>query len=281
MTIHLDNPAGRLYAFLEAARQFAPDQPMRHAWGQALGVNPADLSQFWRRVAMVSALPDEVEQAVRRLPDANEELLLRPLPRARVALSAAFTMGGTNNLFVNEFDAITLLGLEHCSDLLHRARFEPEIDSDTLEQLQQSIDKLIQVLDKQDDLDPVLERFIREHSAAIARALVDVRIRGAEALAEVVDSVVGAMVRSDAGASGRLHPRQDDDNRTRAGFWEIVGRVANLVQIAGLPLAIAAAMAAPQLPAPAGRPASTPPAVTAPAGPTTILVCEAVATGPK
>jgi hypothetical protein len=113
-------------------------------------------------------------------------------------------------------------------------------------------------------------------------ALADVRVRGARAISEAVDRVYGATIRLEAVDCGRFRPRDNDDTEVRAKFWIIVQRVANLVQIVSLPVAIAMGVNPPQLTAgPAAPPAASAPTVPAPSPHTVSITPAPLPTGPR
>jgi hypothetical protein len=66
--VYYDNPAGRLHRVVTGfCRNSAQSQTIPVAWRSALGMPDSESPRYLRRLAVVFALPDEIEAELRKI----------------------------------------------------------------------------------------------------------------------------------------------------------------------------------------------------------------------
>ena len=124
----LNNPAARLHAFLQKAKQNTEyaGTLSTEVWPKLLNVPKEDQALMFKRFGGVMELPLLIKERIENLPNINHELQLRWMSKVNQAFqannfSAAFAS------FIGKIDDSTLLGIEHCADILSRLDADPEI----------------------------------------------------------------------------------------------------------------------------------------------------------
>lgn len=239
MTTHLDNPAGRLHATLSKLISKGRDYPLRQAWAEAVSSSLKDNTNLAKRVALVLALADQAETAVRALDEAavNHELLLRWRAPVDEVLGTVVAMENSSTTFVIlKLDSGVMYALESCSDALHRYSRGKTVELDTLESLKEAALLLREEVD-QPGVDPELRLFIRPLIQVILDAVDEYMFRGADGLQAAYERVFGALrVHGDLVLKNKeTHPRVWSQLEKTVGVLAsvcIVGTTA--VQLTGI-----------------------------------------------
>jgi hypothetical protein len=206
-----DNPAGRLLALLKQGTTAPPNNQAKGVWRQLLGVDEQDDSGLFRRLGEVMALPDRITIEVHALENENPELLLRWVP----ALHAAFQSPLENPWegFIRHIDSAVLLGLEMCADRL--SRHSPEVmPTDTqLDDLHRQVQELLAEV-SESDIPRELQEFVVRLLLQMSNAIDDVRFRGASALRDLAEQMIGAVAVRQYTANGAA----EKDNPSATGI---------------------------------------------------------------
>ena len=184
-----ENTAARFHDLLYKAKKINLSGTVSmEVWPKLLNVPKENQALMFKRFGGVMELPLLMKEKIENLPNINHELHLRWMPKVVLAFqsnnfSAAF------GSFIDKIDASTLLGIEHCADILSRHDPDPEITPAELESLRQQVDTLLaELIDSQIDSD--LRRFIFEHLCAIRSAIDEYQIFGSKPLLTAFGQVV-------------------------------------------------------------------------------------------
>jgi hypothetical protein len=188
----LNNPAARLHALLQKAKQnteFAGTLSTE-VWPKLLNVPKENQPLMFKRFGGVMELPLLIKERIENLPDINHELQLRWMSKINQAFqannfSAAFAS------FIGKIDDSTLLGIEHCADILSRRDPDPEIKPDELESLRQQVDDLINET-KNSEIEADLKKFIFKHLFTIRNAIEEYQVFGSKPLVTAFGQIIAA-----------------------------------------------------------------------------------------
>ena len=126
-----DTPAGRLHVLLTEMRR-GSNVPLRAAWASIFECDVADTTALIRGVIAVRALPDEIEAAVRRLPNANHDLLLQWRPHVDAAMGIAHQLEGPIENFKGQYTEVDTMVLQLAADQLDRNEPPVHMDPDAV-----------------------------------------------------------------------------------------------------------------------------------------------------
>lgn len=194
----LNNPAGRLHAFLRNASGVKdPKRPAIEVWSQLLEVNVNDdLHRLFSRMADVMALPPAVSAAMHKVPGINPSLYLAWVGPVSQGLKQ-FNFSDQFSTFVTHIDANTMNFIAICDGHL-TPLFEAEIPQESLSQIRAAVDNLFSKLRQASEIDADLREFITRHVDIIRCAIDDYALKGVDAIREGAERTVGmAMLRPD------------------------------------------------------------------------------------
>ncbi|MFJ6359210.1 hypothetical protein [Pseudarthrobacter oxydans] len=236
MDDHSANPAGRLWEFLNyMATRRSNQVQLLSACADYLGVPPVLSKDLYEGLGALVALPDDIESAVSsynaHLP---KEYLLRPLPEARTALAHLSSLHTGTDTFCAQYNDATLLGLEGCSYSLELVKRERPVTAETLGEVQKRAQAILDILAADEDLDERIKAVIYEHAESILSASNKVRVRGAAALLDERDRVIGSLVRNPE-TTGLIA-------KTSAGrnLFDLLTKITVVLTLVSTPAAIAA-----------------------------------------
>ncbi len=189
MTVHLDNPAGRLHRLLSQIKGKPPNQTVPQAWGEVLGVHLDDWAELLRLYALVASMPLEI---ISELDEIDSSLYPAELARRWYEpIRSAFVLDFSRQLkiqtFSATFDGESLAYLELCDDLLHRYRHGTQPTDDDLERIRAKIAELEANVAAGPAIDVDLRDFLLKHTRDMARAVREVPIRGSAGIQEAYE----------------------------------------------------------------------------------------------
>jgi hypothetical protein len=198
--LELDNPASRFLALLTAGGsiQQADKTQIREAWRRILEVEEGDQVTLLRRIGLVYTLPGEIQAGVLALDNVNHDLLLEPLAEVNAAL--ALPINKYWNAFTASISDKSRYGLKVIEDNLQRSSLYVSLDEDGLARIQGEIQGLLeQVLGS--EVEPDLRQLLVRHLQQMQSAIVEIRLRGADALRDASEAAIGGAILYD-----QLHP---------------------------------------------------------------------------
>ena len=216
-----DNPADRLLEILSVAKNQQENAVVIHVFGNIFNYPANDKLSFYRVVAYLNELVDQIEVRVRAIPDINHSLHLRDLP----AIRSVVCPNGANDTWAHysnplKFGALT--SLEFCADALKKVHKEVPISEQQFTDLETRIDALYKSV-SDSDLEPDLKAVIFDLLGTIRLSLDYYRVKGAEGIKKAVTYCAGLM----ALHGSRFKGKKDDI--TVKGGVELVGKVVEVV----------------------------------------------------
>lgn len=198
MNDHWANPAGRLWEFLNYMVERSSNQVnLLTACSEYLSVKPVPSRDLYEGLGALVALPYEIQESLdsaqTQLP---KEYLLRHLPEAVNALAHLTTLNTGTDVFCAQYNSATLLGLEACSYQLLSLNRETPVETETLSEVRKLAQAILDILAADEDLDEHVKRVIFDHAESLLRASNMVRVRGAAALLDERDRVIGSLIRN-------------------------------------------------------------------------------------
>ena len=221
----LDNPAGRLYEILNAARSKPSSHQIRGAWAEVFDVKPTDMRSIYALLVELMDLVDRAKKSVQQLPGVNHDLYLRWIPNVEHVLTYSQLSVKWAELQRN-LDDTTMNQLEFCSELLSRRTGEKVISDEDLSKLQMEVETLLdKVLSA--NLPEELKDVLIEKLEEIRQAILAYRVRGNEGLRRALGSSLGAMFLY------REHIEEIQDDKQKTTLFQVVQFIANLAEILG------------------------------------------------
>ncbi|MEU2004638.1 hypothetical protein ACH47B_26920 [Rhodococcus sp. NPDC019627] len=255
----MNSPAARLANILKRLLEANKNISTKDALAPILG--SADGVEFARSFGYLIGLPQQVAAAVTNAADPDHDDVdwyLQWRPTVDRALSQAWAFTSAVHSVQQLYSSNDIIYLEACGNLLGRARIEPRIAPETLDDLWQKTQDLRDDLFNAEDLPADLKSFMLDQLEGILRAFREFIIRGPEALAEAINQAVGATVTS------RIMPRIQESPEAQPWWKKFSVQIALITSLIGipgtvlaLPPAYQAAVEAISPSAEAGRPTST------------------------
>ncbi|WP_333769817.1 hypothetical protein [Streptomyces sp. IBSBF 2435] len=206
MTEYLQNPAGRLHAFLFKlySKNRGKTPPAWDACAELLAPGQSKTSsQVFIAVAEVVQLPDQVRERVAALSiDEDEKAeLLEDLEKIELGLGHMANRGhNLQSMFVcfapggDVPQSAAVRTLLTCARRLQRARQEPEVPADDLRRFAEEITALMELV-QEAELGQSAKFLLLHHLHALLQAVQHIRITGTVPIEEALDAFVGAMRR--------------------------------------------------------------------------------------
>ncbi len=219
-----NNPAGRLLIVINGLRN-QKNRRMHDAWGEALKVDPNEISKLIERVSFVSKLVDETEFRIKSLEDLNHELYLRWVPLVRkifISLNLDTNLTSINQTLSPE----ALAGLEFCDDVLSQRCPEKMVDPEKLTELTNEVQQLMDDVLKS-DLPDDLREFILDKLDLLLRALEMYQFTGIKPLSDALDGVIGSTLRS-----GKEWNVESINTVSVQNFWGLLGKISIIINFA-------------------------------------------------
>lgn len=183
------NPAQRLYVLLDSIRSQDSVTPIRTAWAKAFNVQDDDIAGIVVGVADVVKLIEEIKVLIAGQ-EVDHNLYLRPFGK----IQYIFALGWNDRVFSTKeyLDDVTMIGLEHCSELLSRVAGEQNIELEVLTQIQSDVDTLIErVLAA--SLPNNLEPLLLDSLHFVRQSILNYRIHGARGIESAIKNTLGSI----------------------------------------------------------------------------------------
>jgi hypothetical protein len=120
LALEQNNAAARLHFRLSTLRSMGDNTRLLDAWRGILVAPGNDNNfKFSRRYGQMLALPERARNALMTVPNLNQELFFRWMPKLDAALTGN-SLNATVGSFFATFDKSALENLEYCADLLSR-----------------------------------------------------------------------------------------------------------------------------------------------------------------
>ena len=183
--------AGRLHTILVKLLDADINSPISVAWANALEVNAKDLPRLTGQVGLVYALPQQVEDELKRLKHYHPYLVAwRP---SLANLFAGSNFGAAWSSVSKNLTVAVMSGVEACALQLAELPPEPQLEDDALAEFSAEARQLYDDA-RQADIDPDLRHFILGHLSAIIDAVNNARIQGVGPIEREMKAAVAEVV---------------------------------------------------------------------------------------
>ncbi len=186
----LSNPAQRLHDLLQGMRAVAHSGTIGSAWAKVLDLGPQDTAAaLFAALSEVTRLPQQVESALRALPDFDSTLFVDPWKKPVAGAFAQLSMlNSAATTFTSNYGETALLSLRHAAHALRLTGQEAPLED--LPALHAALNDFEAML-LDPGLDPDLANYLLRHVDDMRRAIRLVRIQGPDVLRMSIASTVG------------------------------------------------------------------------------------------
>lgn len=222
----VSNPARRLHNVLAAFGKQHPSTRVSTAWAQVLDVPDNDVFALGLALSAVAGLPDQIKRLLRNHPGINEALYLQWEEPVRKTLRTSLVNMGlqVGQVRDEKEQELALVYLQFTAEAL-RTHDRPTPDEDAVSQLIVELQSFESDVSEADELPDDLRTFLLDHAEAMRRALLTVRVRGADCVDEAIERAVGGLIL--AGVPPVTLRQTDLGER----FWTIIMRATALVTL--------------------------------------------------
>lgn len=224
-----NNPAGRLYDLLDAARQYPSEEKTKTVWANVFGLPENDTAGLLNRLADFIELVRTAKSSIVRLSDIDHKLYLKPFENIEALLSQLNFETHWEN-WRNRLDDFTLYGLQFGADRLARSSGLTPIKDDQLDALRSELDTLIEHVLESPHLPPDLKKLFLRNLEALRQAWSTYRIRGIEGLEQEIERSCGSILLHKDQI--RSSPANSAERKLWEGFLRLVDRLSKQVTLA-------------------------------------------------
>jgi hypothetical protein len=191
-----DNPAARLRSLLVELQQQPRNASVAAGWANVLDIasSPVDLGVLMPRLGAVHQLPTQILMALQNHPEtANEPVFTEWVEPVKQALDGSLSLSAGLENVLRQYDSgAALTSLASVAFVLGRdgRRMPPE---DQLADLLQQVRDFEAAL-MEEGIDERLRAFLLEHVRLMEHAIRMVRVRGNDALRDVAEQGLGAVL---------------------------------------------------------------------------------------
>jgi hypothetical protein len=196
--VFLNDPAGRLYRFLEACLNTNTGMTVRNRWTDLFSLElPAPPAVFAANAATVMGLPTLVRNELSNRPNSlqYEEDYFESLDRADLALSLGTDASQPMAAMVQHYDAGDVIELKHASRLLQRDESRFFAADGQLKKIREASEDLLDAIRDARDLPADVRAALLDYASSALRDVDLYSVGGADALRKNVDSFRGQVIR--------------------------------------------------------------------------------------
>lgn len=201
MDVKTDNPAGRLYKLLRAAKEVSGGSGYT-VWGEVFGIQgikikspPSDdhVIEVIHGVVQLKELVAEIEGKLEKIEGINLPLYLAPFARIKEAIKVGHLPMSPYSNVLHPISEGDLMVLVFCAEELARHYSEQRVDEVLLADIFAEVTILFNEV-ANSDLPQQLKEFILDQLEVIRRGISEYKIRGIERLRETLGELIGAIV---------------------------------------------------------------------------------------
>lgn len=221
-----NNPAGRFYRLLSQAKGNQKNRNVNafKVWAELL---EADEKKPWlvlRSLAGVMELPAIIREQIRGVPEIDQSLYLKWVPKVELAF-ASQRLNGHFHDFIQHIDDATLHGLEFCAECLSRKCPERRANESQLKEIAKDVAELIEEV-LASDLPEDLRKFLLEHLNDLNRALQEYRLFGFKPLERAYGAIIsGGLVAPEIIEKAKSKPHGQK-------FWAVFKKLSVVLMVA-------------------------------------------------
>jgi len=185
------NPAARLLEFVLKAISVPGHLTAVDGWSKVLGLEEVDYIGIYAGIADIIQLTIDTRKAISGLNGYNQPLFLQSISTVLSGINAV-NLQGTWASVTNQFDPLTVQGLQFCSTVLDQHSNETSLNDDDIKSWLQEIDNLLDSITTSEIPDQ-LKIFFVEHLEKLRLALLHYWIFGTVGVQSSVERTIGAI----------------------------------------------------------------------------------------
>jgi hypothetical protein len=188
-----NNPAGRLYDILSAARGNNGNNSVKKVWSTVFGIPESELHKIYYYLTLLLNLVEHTEKEIKLTPNIDHQLYLRPFGpiKSVLAVSNFDTSWANHSRLLNE---AVMTGLQFCSERLSQCRPDnPAVDE--LKDLKAEVNGLFESI-QSSNIDTELKSVLLDFTESMLRALTEYRLRGISGLRQDLFSILDKLQRN-------------------------------------------------------------------------------------
>ncbi len=225
-----ENACKRLLGILILVRQSKDKDTLLDIWGKALNVEDCNKnrSEFYRKLAQVTALPERIRQQLVIAGDLNMTLFMSWKNDIDYLLN--FNNFSANwSSIKNHITEKSITALEFCSEKISEVTPELNIDGEELSVLIEETEILINDF-KSSSLSPEIQEFAIKNLKGIIRAIYDSHIVGIKSIEAQWHQTSGDLFWNQE----KLKIIKQNEKSFNDRFWKIINKTAAIVTLIGV-----------------------------------------------
>jgi hypothetical protein len=185
------NPAARLLEFVQKAISIPGNLRAVDGWSKVLDMQEVDYIGIYAGIADTIQLTIDTRKAISGLNGYNQPLFLQSINKVLSGIDVV-NLQGTWAIITNQFDPLTVQGLQFCSTVLDQHTNETSLSDDDIKSWLQEIDNLLDSITTSEFPDQ-LKIFFVEHLEKLRLALLHYWIFGTVGVQSSVERTIGAI----------------------------------------------------------------------------------------
>jgi len=226
--VDFNNAAGRLYDLLKRLRSRGKTESIQHAWAGIFHIDKEDLDQIIILNAETVKLMERTKNLILKQ-KVNHDLYLKPF--AKIQRVFALSLGHQVQNASELLDEATMVGLEHCAELLSRTARENQIEESVLLEFLNEISRL-ENSTLESTISDELKALILDNLLEIKRAIHHYQIHGAKGIEKAVKNTFGS-VQYFTINNPIINTNNEADKKVIFDYTELIANIITIVS-AGL-----------------------------------------------
>ncbi len=179
----ITDPAARLITILEGALQTKPHTSYLQFWANAFDLDPKNVPDIYRNIALLQQLVDDVEAGIKKAPQITRpEQYLEPLTQLRGIIAQPNLQTPWQQQ--RELVSMIINSLRFASERLQEYSPEPDLPPSELEAIHKQVMDLVQKLHSSETVPKPLKLILFDLLNAVQRSINEYRFRGIRGVRE-------------------------------------------------------------------------------------------------
>lgn len=218
----MGNVAHQLYYILNEIEQ-SQNIETYEALGEIFKIPSSDKASILLSYGNLFAMINEIKTKLEDLPYISNEKYLKALANATEALTkVSFANPSTITNYQNYITEATLERIDSCGDLLKQATGEFELERESLDELQQEVENLIDYV-AESTINMNLKTLVLNCLGDIKKSIHDYQFKGTKGIKDALDASAGAMILSTSGAE------TEEERHIFKSVFELISKFNQLV----------------------------------------------------
>lgn len=219
-----DNPAGKLYHILQAARSKHQDTITKIVWAEVFELDINSPTEIFYSLIELITLFKETKEALEEIEGINLELYLEPFPKIQRVITATNLDINWKNYQSFLTDAV-MVNLAFCAEELSKKAGEIPIKDEEIKKLSSEVEALIESV-LSSSLEQELKTILLDQLTTIRQAILSYRLFGISKLKDALEKNIGSIV------INRELFKNSSKSKEISRFTKIVAMLERLVSVA-------------------------------------------------